>query len=326
MNDVEKYLKTGFNAYQNNDYISALKIWQEGIRNSPHPRLYVNVGALMRKMNLHSEALCNYVEAIQNYPKRVDIRMNYINLTNEIGDIGRALGAFDGWSGKESLPVFSDQPIYNDKNHGYTSLNPSEDYKYLLKSYASMHNHEYDKFTGREVFDGVFGLSRHSGSIREFFALLGVRSVLDYGGGKGRQYHDIVVKTPDSREFPNLRTYLNIDSARGWDPGAGVGGTLESEDIFDAVLCLDVLEHCPAQDLPWIIDDLFKRARRGVYMSIGNYSASKRLPDGRNVHITIQPVAWWAGIIARAAQSHPAVRYQAYVAANANDLGVLIRG
>jgi len=326
MKSVNDYLKYGLQTYQKGDHALAVAIWQEGLKHYSDPSLYMNIGAGLRRLKLYNEARLVYVGAILKNPSFVGLRMNYINLLSELGEFGKALGAFDGWPGWGEIPRFTGVPLPFTEPCSTSSEYPSADYVNLLAQYAQMHISSDDARTRRKVFDGVFGLSRHGPLVQRFCSNLGARTILDYGGGKGRQYLDIMVETPDGRTFPDLKTYLTIDNVQSWDPGANAGAELTRDSVFDVVLCMDVLEHCPADDLPWIIDGLFQRARYGVYMSIGNYPAAKKLPDGRNVHITIQPVAWWAGLIARAAQAYPAIRYQAYVAANANDLGVLIEG
>lgn len=326
MQSISEYLRAGVQKYQSKDYQGALDIWRQGLSVNHDAQFYQNIGAALRKLRRVEEASLLYREAIASFPQLTPLRMNYINFLTEQADWGRALGAFDGWPGWSELPRFTGTATRPNLLPGITALQPSAEYTDLLRQYALMHRDVDDGQTGRKVFDGIFGLSRHAPFVGRLFRELAVRDALDYGGGKGRQYSDIPVVTPDGREFPDLKTYLSVENVLSWDPGVSVGNAIAPDDQFDAVLCMDVLEHCPASDLPWIVEGLFRRARRCVYMSIGNYPAGKKLPDGRNVHITIQPVAWWAGVIAHAAQAYPTIRYEAYVAPNANSQGVLIHG
>ncbi len=44
-----------------------------------------------------------------------------------------------------------------------------------------------------------------------------------------------------------------------------------------ASICTDVLEHCPEQDIPWILSELFSYATRFVFANIACYPAKKTL-------------------------------------------------
>ena len=85
------------------------------------------------------------------------------------------------------------------------------------------------------------------------------------------------------------------------------------EGKFDGVICTDVLEHCPEQDLPWIIGELFSYATRFVFANVACFPARKRLPNGENAHCTIQPVAWWVDLVRQIALDHPGVAWEFWV-------------
>jgi hypothetical protein len=67
------------------------------------------------------------------------------------------------------------------------------------------------------------------------------------------------------------------------------------------VICTDVLEHCPEEDLPWIVGELFGYARLFVFANVACYPAMKTLPNGENAHCTIRPVEFWREIFQNAA-------------------------
>jgi hypothetical protein len=76
---------------------------------------------------------------------------------------------------------------------------------------------------------------------------------------------------------------------------------------FDGVISTDVLEHCPEDDLPWIVQELFDLADKFVFASIAGYPARKKLPDGENAHCTVRPLSWWTQLFNRAAADRPAL-------------------
>jgi hypothetical protein len=54
-----------------------------------------------------------------------------------------------------------------------------------------------------------------------------------------------------------------------------------------------VLEHVPEHDVPETLRRLCNFAHKFVFLTVATSPAKKRLPDGRNCHLTIRPEAWW---------------------------------
>lgn len=136
------------------------------------------------------------------------------------------------------------------------------------------------------------------------------RTLLDYGSGKGMQWRmdfnlDVLGPTTEKR----LIRYLGLDEIRCYDPGYQPLSKLP-EGEFDGVICLDVLEHCPEQDMGWILDQIFGYARKFVFANIASYPAKKHLPNGENAHCTIKPIEWWRELIDETTNNHPDVRYR----------------
>ncbi len=97
-------------------------------------------------------------------------------------------------------------------------------------------------------------------------------TILDFGCGKGRLNH------PDYQ-------ITNYDPA-----------TIDTlpRRKFDIVLCLDVMEHVPADDLPAVYQWLEMFASKQIFLLICTRPASYKLPNGANAHATIQNKDWWA--------------------------------
>ncbi|MCA9100776.1 MAG: class I SAM-dependent methyltransferase, partial [Planctomycetales bacterium] len=79
---------------------------------------------------------------------------------------------------------------------------------------------------------------------------------------------------------------------------------------FDGVICTDVLEHCPEDDVPWILGEIFAFARKLVFCNVACYPAQKRLPNGENAHCTVKSRTWWRELVSQIAADHPAVFYE----------------
>ena len=79
---------------------------------------------------------------------------------------------------------------------------------------------------------------------------------------------------------------------------------------FDGVISTDVLEHCPEEDMPWILGELFGYANRFVFANVACFPARKHLPNGQNAHCTIRPLKWWRQLLSEIARPRPEVLYE----------------
>lgn len=131
------------------------------------------------------------------------------------------------------------------------------------------------------MFDG-HSLEPHAGRIGELFRRLEIRSALDYGCGKGRQYEGKKLHVQcDWGLMPAL-----------YDPGVIRFSTLPNGP-FDAVICTDVMEHVPETLVAEVLSRIFSRATKLVYLAISTRLAVKKLPNGENAHCTVKPPEWW---------------------------------
>lgn len=105
-------------------------------------------------------------------------------------------------------------------------------------------------------------------------------SVLDYGCGQGTLGEA-------------LRARLSGAVIVDYDPAIPGKDSIEKHKTFDLVVCTDVLEHIESDRLGVVIDHLFKLSAKLVFVVIATRPSNKFFPDGRNVHLTIEPASWW---------------------------------
>ena len=84
----------------------------------------------------------------------------------------------------------------------------------------------------------------------------------------------------------SLQGYWNIDDVFLYDPGVKDFAKYPKKKA-DGVICVDVVEHIPENDVIKFIEELFKLANKFVFIVIACYPAKKTLPDGRNVHLSL---------------------------------------
>jgi hypothetical protein len=184
---------------------------------------------------------------------------------------------------------------------------PSERYRELIDLYRTMHD-EGAKQVGKppeKTFRGR-SLRPHIARIGDLVRETKAATLLDFGAGKAILYDDLPGDPPGSRS----KSMKSWGDARvtcydpGYEPFSG-----PIEDKYDGVICTDVLEHIPEEDIPWVLDKLFRHARSFVYAVAACYPARKALPNGENAHCTLQGSEWWHGQLDAASRRNPGVRW-----------------
>lgn len=186
----------------------------------------------------------------------------------------------------------------------YSRGNPSPRYRELVSLYRAMHasGDAEHGLAPEQTFAG-FSLARQIDGVKAMVERYGAESLLDYGCGKGRLYFAGRIAFPDGSVIEGLQRHWGVKRVTLYDPGYPRFAALP-EGSFDGVVCTDVLEHCPEEDLPWIVEELFGFARRFVFANVACFPAKKRLPNGENAHATVRDAAWWRALIAPIAERH----------------------
>ncbi|MEO3429336.1 hypothetical protein AAFN88_10795 [Pelagibius sp. CAU 1746] len=190
----------------------------------------------------------------------------------------------------------------------FTEENPSPRYKKLVEMYKTMHQ-EGSPEAGRpakKTFSGK-SLIEHVGPIANLIKECDATTLLDYGSGKAQFYKPYPGEAAESRF--KAQDEWGATKVTCYDPGyEPFSGPVEPK--YDGVICTDVLEHITEEDIPWVLDKLFRHARHFVYAVAACYPAKKFLPDGQNAHCTLQPPEWWREQLEAAARRNPGVKWQ----------------
>lgn len=191
---------------------------------------------------------------------------------------------------------------------------PSPRYLALTTLYRQMHEQgeSFLNLKPEETFPGL-SLPPQAARIKRLIDVTQTRRVLDYGCGKGLQYqaHDISIPGVEGT-WPSVQTYWSVESIHCYDPAYTPFSELP-RGAFDGVISTDVLEHCPEEDMPWILNEIFSYARKFVFANVACYPAKKRLPTGENAHCTIKPMEWWLEQVGQVASKHPGIQYEIWV-------------
>ncbi len=79
---------------------------------------------------------------------------------------------------------------------------------------------------------------------------------------------------------------------------------------LDAVVCTETLEYVPDEDIPWLLERLFSRARHLLYCIVHENSRNRRSSDPANFPRRSRSAAWWQYQFELVARHHPTVRWR----------------
>src|SRR6202008_2463892 len=99
-------------------------------------------------------------------------------------------------------------------------------------------------------------LPRHAAKIKGLIDAHQARTMLDYGAGKGHQYKPMEIRLGNGQAFRSIPEFWGIANVTCYDPAYEPFSQMPVGP-FDGVISTDVLEHCPEQDIPWILGEMF---------------------------------------------------------------------
>ena len=65
---------------------------------------------------------------------------------------------------------------------------------------------------------------------------------------------------------------------------------------YDGLICTDVVEHIPEDDVINFIDGLFKLSNKFIFVVIATIPATKFFDDGSNIHLSLKNESVWKDI------------------------------
>lgn len=139
---------------------------------------------------------------------------------------------------------------------------------------------QYRQLHAKHMFPGM-SITPFVREITEIVWLSKAKRILDYGCGEGHQYIYERFYEAWGTKIPTM-----------YDP-AVPGLDQPPTGVFDGIICTDVLEHIPEDELDNVINDLINFSRMWVFASVCCRLAKRRFEDGTNCHVTIKPFTWW---------------------------------
>ena len=184
----------------------------------------------------------------------------------------------------------------------------SKYYYDVIKKYKVFHENGIKNQPGFSTFLG-YSLTKWILKIQEIIKTNNCNSLLDFGCGKAFLYKN-KFRIGD-KEFRNLSDFWNLQNIYLYDPGLE-----EHSDYpkgkYDGIICTDVVEHIPEEDVLNFIDELFKLSNKFIFVVIATMPASKYFDDGKNLHLSLKDQEEWKKIFLEFKQRYPDINQYIY--------------
>jgi len=80
----------------------------------------------------------------------------------------------------------------------------------------------------------------------------------------------------------------------------------------DTIQCVDILEYLPDEDIPWVVAELFKRARRRIIIAVQTQPRMLQL-DEQPLEARPRTPDWWTWMVEQGARHHPQLHWKLLV-------------
>lgn len=152
---------------------------------------------------------------------------------------------------------------------------------------------------GGDSFHGV-SVVQHSRVIGKLINRVEAKTLLDFGCGRGDAY-----KQPHRLHRAWGLKWWDVTL---YDPSFPEHDEKPAGRKFDGVICSDVLEHVPEDQVDAFIAELFSFATKFVWASVCCRPAKKCFPGTEiNLHCTVRPAEWWDQKFHDEAAKHPGI-------------------
>lgn len=180
----------------------------------------------------------------------------------------------------------------------FSAEHPSQDFVELCRRLR-----DTDVTVAREIGDRAASvISRQSGLVR-LLDEYSVRTVLDC--------RIAAVAGDSSLQLPEA-VASGIERIDTLDPTQAAAVTAEKDD---AVVCMEMLEYVPDEDIPWLLKQLFSRARYLLYCEVDETPSA--CSDPGRVSRRKRTAAWWQYALELVARHFPSIRWRLCVRGNA---------
>ena len=184
----------------------------------------------------------------------------------------------------------------------------SEYYYEVIEMYKLFHKNGTKKMSGSWTFAG-YSLTKWIMKIKEIIDHSNSSSLIDYGCGKGFLYNNKF--RIGNKEYDGLSKLWDINEIFLYDPGVEQY-SIYPKKKYDGLICTDVIEHIPENDILSFIDNLFKISKKFVFIVIATIPATKYFDSGENIHLCLKKEKVWKEIFLDFKNKYPEIDQYIY--------------
>ena len=184
----------------------------------------------------------------------------------------------------------------------------SDNYYEIIEKYKLFHKNGIKNQPGISTFLG-YSLTKWIVRIKEIIKTNNCQSLIDFGCGKAFLYNNNF-KIKDE-EFSGLSDFWKINNIYLYDPGVEKYSKFP-QIKYDGLICTDVVEHIPEDDVINFIDGLFKLSNKFIFVVIATIPATKFFDDGSNIHLSLKNESVWKDIFESFKKKYPEVNQYIY--------------
>ena len=149
----------------------------------------------------------------------------------------------------------------------------SREYEETINLYKKLHVKGTKFCYAKNIFDGK-SLKFFFQPIKQVIDLTKSNSLIDFGCGKAKYYFNKI--KINNIYYKNIADFWKIQKYFLYDPGVKSFSKYPNEKA-DGVICTDVVEHIPEQDVIKFIDEIFRFANKFIFIVIICYPAKKKI-------------------------------------------------
>jgi mitochondrial fission protein ELM1 len=184
--------------------------------------------------------------------------------------------------------------------HVFNATRPSAEYKAFLAQIHRACRREHENGRRRPQQPVKPAASEEIPGLHDLIAATDARTILTYGFGDDEKRDRTSGGTIPQSFGPTVAQCNGAFSSLTEQPTAQ----------FDGVVCAEALEYLPAEDVPWIIDELFRQASRFVYATAATFARSQVLADETKLRNQPHDQSWWMAHFEAASERYPRIHWK----------------
>lgn len=129
--------------------------------------------------------------------------------------------------------------------------------------------------------------------------------------GKARSVLEFVVGGPRDEAIENRVGKFPGATQTTFDPTATAAADMPvPPGPFDVVVATAGFELLSDEDVPWVLDELFRRARSAVFVTVDDIARTIDLTNGRKLRVSRRGFAWWRAVMEASSRLRPELRWR----------------